>query len=45
MWREESYFDLKNRGTKDFRKYLEKHPEEVLSLARKVKIVESGVAE
>ena len=46
VWREDfseikSYFDnLKKKGIKDLRRYLEKHPEEVLSLSSKVKIVE-----
>jgi PAS domain S-box-containing protein len=39
------YFDrLKSRGIKDFRKYFEKHPEEVISLAGKVKVVEVNEA-
>ena len=46
IWREDfskikSYFDnLKKKGIKDLRRYLEKHPEEVLSLSQKVKIIE-----
>ncbi|RJQ46343.1 MAG: hypothetical protein C4538_07010 [Nitrospiraceae bacterium] len=36
-----SYFDnLKKKGIRNLRGYFEKHPEEVLSLSRKVKIIE-----
>jgi len=32
--------DLKNKGTRDFRRYFKDHPAEVISLARKVRIID-----